>query len=113
MDLEEIAKLKNENGEKISKNEELINANVKSIESNFEKIQKNSYALDILKDYKSESKKWFTILLIVLVMWFATICYLVYVLNDMGVYEETTQEVTDFNTINGNVVNKGDVNGEN
>ena len=46
-------------------------------------------------------------------MWFATIGYLVYVLNDIGVIEETTQEITDFDTINGNVVNNGDIYGEN
>ena len=40
--------------------------------------------------------------------------YLVYVLNDIGTTTEetTTQEVTDFDTINGNIVNKGDINGE-
>ena len=48
-------------------------------------------------------------------MWVLTICYLVYILNDIGVEETTTttktQEVRDINTMdNSNIVN-GDYNG--
>ena len=45
-------------------------------------------------------------------MWFATIGYLVYVLNDKGT-ETTTQEVTDIDSVDGNIVNKGDIDGQN
>ena len=45
-------------------------------------------------------------------MWFATIGYLAYVLNDIGTIE-TTQEISDVESIGGNVVNNGDVYGEN
>ena len=45
-------------------------------------------------------------------MWFLTIGYLVYVLNDVGTIE-TTQEISDVETIGGNVVNNGDMYGEN
>ncbi len=76
--------------------EKRIAKNAGKIENNAEKIQKNSYALDILKDYKTESHRLFAILIIVLFMWFGTICYLVYVLNDIGV-ETTTQEVSQTN----------------
>ena len=105
MELEEVIK-------KIEANMEQINKNSQKIEGNFANIQKNSYALEYIKDYKADSKRWFTILLVVLAMWFITIGYLVYTLNDIGTIEETTQEVTDFNTINGNITNKGDTNGQ-
>jgi len=91
--------------------EKLAKSNSNDIKSNLSRIQQNSGALEILRDYKTDSKRWFTILIIVLFMWFATIGYLVYVLNDIGTIEETTQEVQDVNTINGNVVN-GDMNGQ-
>ena len=91
-----------------------IEKNANKINSNLEKIEKNSYALEIMSDYKNESKRLFIILIIVLVFWFLTIGYLVYVLNDTGTIEETTtQEVSEVDTINGNVVNNGDVYGEN
>lgn len=95
-------------------NEELakkLDENSKKIVENFEKIRQNTGAIEILRSFKSDSNRWFTILLIVLFMWFATIGYLVYVLNDIGTIEEATQEIQDIDTINGNVVNNGDING--
>lgn len=78
-----------------------------------EKVEQTSFAMDLLKDYKTQNKRQFIIILVILGMWFATIGYLVYVLNDIGVIEETTtQEVTDIDTINGSVINKGDIYGE-
>lgn len=74
--------------------------------------KEKSFAMEILQEQKKNNKRLFVILLVVLCMWFITIGYLVYILNDTGVVEETTQEITDFDTINGDVVNKGDINGE-
>ena len=75
-------------------------------------MEEKSFAMEILQEQKKNNKRLFIILLVVLCMWFATGVYLVYILNDIGVVEETTQEITDFDTINGDVVNKGDINGE-
>lgn len=79
-----------------------------------QEIQEQSFAMELLTDQKKQNKRQFIIILVILGMWFATIGYLVYVLNDIGTTTEetTTQEVTDFDTINGNIVNKGDINGE-
>ena len=77
-------------------------------------MEEQSLAMELIKDYKKQNKRLFIIILIVLFMWLATIGYLVYILNDIGVIEETTtQEITDFDTINGDIVNKGDIYGEN
>ena len=80
-----------------------------------QEIQEQSFAMELLKDQKKQNKRQFIIILVILGMWFATIGYLVYVLNDIGTTTEetTTQEITDFDTINGNIVSKGDINGEN
>lgn len=106
--LEEIEK-------QLEKNTNKIIDNANNIDKNKGKIKQNSYALDILKDYKNGSKRLFIILIIVLIMWFATIGYLIYVLNDIGtIEEETTQEISDIQTIeNSNIINKGDIDGEN
>ena len=84
------------------------------MEKEVKKIQEESFATQILQDYKKQNKRQFIVILVILGMWFATIGYLVYVLNDIGTITEetTTQEITDFDTINGNIVNKGDINGE-
>lgn len=87
---------------------------VMEIKKELEEVREESFAMELLRDYKKANKRQFIIILVILTMWFATIGYLVYVLNDIGVIEETTtQEVTDIDTINGDIVNKGDIYGEN
>lgn len=82
---------------------------IEDMKKEVEEIQEHSFAMELLKDQKKQNKRQFIIILVILGMWFATIGYLVYVLNDIGT---TTEEITDFDTINGNIVNKGDINGE-
>ena len=75
-------------------------------------IKKQSLAREMLEDYKKQNKRLFIIIIVILIMWFATGCYLVYILNDTGVIEETTtQEVTqDSDKGNNNFIgNNGDI----
>lgn len=81
--------------------------------SEVKEIKKQSIAREMLEDYKRQNKRLFIILIIVLTMWFATGCYLVYILNDIGTIEETTtQEVTQDNSNGSNnfIGNDGDIN---
>lgn len=105
MELEEIRKQLDENTTRIVNNIEKIGDNAK-------KIEQNSYALEILRLQKKENQRLFWLLIVTLIMWFLTIGYLVYVLNDTGTIQ-TTQEVNEVETINGSVVNNGDSYGEN
>lgn len=68
MDLKELEK-------KIDANKNRIANNEKKIDDHLEKIQKNSYALDILKDYKAETKRVYAILIMVLIMFFLLVVY--------------------------------------
>ena len=87
---------------------------VLELKKELEEVKEQSFASEILSDYKKANKRQFATIIIILCMWFATIGYLIYILNDIGVIEETTnQEVTDIETVNGSIVNKGDINGEN
>lgn len=78
-----------------------------------EQVKSNSLALELLTDYKIHNKRLVGIIKTILIMWFLTIGYLVYVLNDIGVEQTTTetydmiQEIDDIDTINGNIINKG------
>ena len=76
-------------------------------------MEKTSFAMEMLSDYKKQNKRLFIIIIIILTMWLATIGYLVYVLNDIGTEtiteETTTQEIQDVETVDGNIVNKGNV----
>lgn len=66
MSLEELAK-------KVDENTKRLNENTKKINQNLDKIKDNSYALQILKDYKHEARKWF-ISFIIMTILFIIIC---------------------------------------
>lgn len=85
---------------------------VEELKKELNEVKEHSWATEVLHDYKAANKRQFIIIIIILAMWFATIGYLVYTLNDIGTIE-TIQEVEDVDTIGGNVVNNGDVYGEN
>lgn len=88
---------------------------IENMKKEVEEIKEESTAMEIVRDYKVQNKRLFIIILVILGMWFATIEYLVYVLNDIGIIEETTtyeQEVSDIDNIGGNVINKGNDYGE-
>lgn len=96
----------------LNKIDERIDKNARQIEQNFKQIQENSGALGILKDYKIESKRWFTILIIVLCMWFATIGGFLYYINTVDYVE--TEEIADTsdggNACVGDNCSNGDIN---
>ncbi len=71
--LDDNVKIIIENMNKLHKHEEKIN-------SNSLKIKENSYALEILKDYKSDKKRLFKISLILLIALIITLFCLIYVL---------------------------------
>lgn len=85
---------------------------VEELKKELNKVKEQSLAMEILKEQKKSNKRLFIALIVILCMWFATLGYLIYVLNDIGTIE-TIQEVEDVDTIGGNVVNNGDVYGEN
>ena len=68
----------------------------------------NSLASEILQDYKKTNKRQFIIILVILIMWFITIGYLVYLLNDIGSYEENSIEIQDVETIDNSHIKIGD-----
>ena len=71
----------------------------------------NSFAMEILDDYKKANKRQFIIILVLIGMWLLTTGYLVYVLNDIGtekIVETNTQEITDVDTIGNTSIINGD-----
>lgn len=109
MEIEDLKKQLNDNTNKIIENIKKIENNATKIENNSEKIQKNSYALDILKDYKKGFNRWHNIALIFMVLWIITMCYLVYIFNDIGTINETTITQDNENGYNNYIGNDGDI----
>ena len=84
-----------------------IKDDLKEAKEEIQELKEQSLAMELLKDYKKTSKGLYIILIVVLCMWFITIGYLVYILNDISSVETTTQEISDVDTIeNSNVANR-------
>lgn len=78
-----------------------VREDLNEVKDTIEEIRKeneeNSFAMELLKGYKTANRRLFTIILVILAMWFMTIGYLVYVLNDIGVQE--TSEIIDIDEV--------------
>ena len=74
--------------------------------------KEESFAYEMLKDYKKQSKRLFIVIITILIMWFATIGLFVYYINTTGFEEERTQEIEDIDDLfNSNIIN-GDIYGK-
>lgn len=89
-----------------------LKEDVLDIKNEISEVKQQSFALELIKDYKKQNKRQFIIILILLVMWFCTIGYLVYILNDIGSIE-TTQQIDGAETIENSNITNGDMYGEN
>lgn len=76
---------------------------IMAVKKDLEEVKNESFASEILRDYKKDKKRLFIIILVILSFWFATIGYLVFVLNDIEtVTTEETIEVEQDGGDNGN-----------
>ena len=78
-----------------------IKDDLKETKEEIQELKEQSLAMELLKDYKKQNKRQFMVILVILSMWFITIGYLVYILNNISSVETTTQEVSDIETIGG------------
>ena len=88
-----------------------IDANADKIQCNEKKIHQNTGALEILKTFKSDSRKFFIMWLVTFIAFIGLLGYTFYILSN---YQQVTteQRVEDVDTIDGDIVN-GDNYGEN
>lgn len=74
-----------------------------------EELKKQGAAMDILSDYKKQNKRMFILLLVILVMWFTTIGYLVWLLNDISnVVDTNTIDIDNIDQIDNSHIKIGD-----
>lgn len=85
-----------------------IREDVEKLEEKASNLEK-SFALEMLQDYKKQNKRLFIIIIVMMLLWFATGSYLVYVLNDIQVVEE--QSSVDMEAEGNNNYIGGDNNG--
>ena len=85
-----------------------IKEDIEKVQKKVNAIEEQSFAMELLQDAKKTNKRLYIILIVVLCMWFATIGYLVYVLNDTGTIETTRVEQSDAGS-NNYIGNDGEI----
>ena len=98
-----------------------IKEEVAKMKDELDGIKNQSFAFEILRDYKRQNKRFFILNIMLCLMLTGLGVYTIWLLNDIG-YEEVTetttteytQDIDDTGNINNsNIVNGGDVNGKN
>lgn len=87
---------------------------IMAVRKDLEEVKNESFASEILSDYKKDKKRQFIIILVILGMWFATIGAFVYYINTTGYEEKIECAETDNggNACVGDNCNNGVINGE-
>lgn len=91
-----------------------------SIKEDIEKVQKKvnvieeqSLAMQMISDYKRSNKRLFIIWVVTFIAFIGLLGYTIYLLNDIGTIETTSQEIEDVDTIQNSNIANGDMYGEN
>lgn len=88
---------------------------INALKQEVKEIEQDGFALEIVKDYKKQNKRQFVIIIVLIMCWFVTGAYLVYLLNDIGTVETTTetetydQDINDTGDIDNSTINNGGV----
>ena len=82
---------------------------IENIKHQVEEIQEESLALELIKDYKKQSKRQFIIILVILGMFTCLLGYTLWLMNDIGVSTETdTIDIGNVETIDNSHIKIGD-----
>lgn len=85
-----------------------LKEDIEKVQEKIEVIEQQSFAMDLLKDYKRQNKRQFIIILVILCMLFITGCYLAYILNDVGTIDENTIDIQDVESVDNSHIKIGD-----
>ena len=80
----------------------------KKMENVGKKLDNISPAWEMIQDNKKSNKRMFIIIMTILIMWFLTIGYLVYILNDIGTVDSDSIDIQDVESIDNSHIKIGD-----
>lgn len=84
-----------------------IREDIEELKTKAEELEKESFAMEILKDYKKQNFRLFIMWIITVVALIGVSCYLIYIMNDIGVSEEVI-DIQDVETIDNSHIKIGD-----
>ena len=82
---------------------------IMAVKKDLEEVKNESFASEILSDYKKANKRQFVIILVILGMFTALLSYTIYLLNDIETI--TTEETIEVEQDSGNNGNNNFING--
>ena len=86
-----------------------LREDVLEMKKEVQEVKKQGFAIEILNDYKKANKRMFIIIIILIIAFIGLLGYTIYLLNDIGVVETTT-EVQQSDAENNNYIgNNGDI----
>lgn len=68
---------------------------VLELKKELEEVKEESFAMELLKDFKKQNKRMFIVWIITFLTLIGVTCYTIYLLNDIGVIEETITQETE------------------
>lgn len=80
-----------------------IKEDVLEMKKEVESIKKESMAMELLKDYKKQNKRFFIMWIITFLTLICVTCYTIWLLNDIGVIEDYTYEQSVEGDTNSNI----------
>lgn len=90
-----------------------LREDIQEVEKEIQDLKEQSLAMELLKDYKKTNKRLFVIWIITFIAFIGLLGYTLWLLNDIGVVETTSQEINDIDTIENSNIANGDMYGEN
>ena len=67
-----------------------LREDVEEMKKQVEEVQEHSFAMELLRDQRKQNKRLFIIWVITFLALIGVSCYLIYILNDIGVETTTT-----------------------
>ena len=81
---------------------------VLELKKELEQVKEQSFAMELLKDFKKQNKRMFIVWIITFLTLIGVTCYTIYLTSDIGVIEETITQENE-NGYNNYIGNDGDI----
>ena len=85
-----------------------LREDMEAVQKELNEVKQESFAMEFIKDYKKQCKRYFIMWIITFIALVGMTCYLVWILNDITITESYEQEISKIETIdNSSIINGG------
>lgn len=80
---------------------------IMEVKRELNEVREESFAMEILKDYKKTNKRMFVIWIITFASFLFLLGYTIYLLNDISTVEDLTQTIENIDSIDNSTISNG------